>query len=180
MFDIGWQELLVLGAVAMVIFPPREYPELLRGVAGMLHRLRRMGEDVREGIDDFSQKHLSEQFNSIEDAKRSVSSSFGETQKLLRKSAENMRKQIADLESRGKGKVGGKAKKATSKSKTKAQAAKKAIAKTKAQAPKKAPAKTIAKAQKKVTAKAPAKTKVIAAKKVVAQKKIITKVTAKV
>ena len=55
MFDIGWQELLVLGAVAMVIFPPREYPHLLRGVIDAVHRLRRMGEDVREGIDKFSQ-----------------------------------------------------------------------------------------------------------------------------
>ena len=160
MFDVGWQELLVLGAVAMVIFPPREYPELLRGVAGLLHRLRRMGEDVREGIDDFSQKHLSEQFNSIEDAKRSIGSSFGETQKLLRKSAENMRKQVADLESRGKGKVGGKAKKATSKSKTKA----------KAPAPTKAP--------KKVTAKAPAKTKAQVVTK--AKTKVIAKAKTKV
>ncbi len=111
MFDIGWQELLVLGAVAMVIFPPSEYPELLRGVVGLMHRLRRMGEDVREGIDDFSQKHLSEEFESIEGARRSIGTSFGETQKLLRQSVENKDNLIADLESRvGKGKVDSKSK----------------------------------------------------------------------
>ena len=130
MFDIGWQELFVLGAVAMVIFPPREYPELLRGVVGLLHRLRRMGEDVREGIDEFSQHHLSEQFESIEGAKRSIGTSFGETQRLLRQSAENTRKQIADIEARaGKGVKRG-AKKGASKSNSKSTKTSKSTATT--------------------------------------------------
>lgn len=42
MFDIGWGEFVVIGAVALVVIGPKELPGVLRTVGGAVSKLRRM------------------------------------------------------------------------------------------------------------------------------------------
>ncbi len=47
MLDIGWTEILVIGAVAIVVFPSKDLPKLLRATGQMIGRVRRMAGDFQ-------------------------------------------------------------------------------------------------------------------------------------
>ena len=42
MFDIGWSEILLIAVVAIVVIGPKDLPDALRTVGGMITKLRRM------------------------------------------------------------------------------------------------------------------------------------------
>ena len=68
MFDIGWNELLVIAMVAIVVIGPKDLPRVMRTVGQWVRRLKRMGsefqgqfnealreaelDDVRKGVED--------------------------------------------------------------------------------------------------------------------------------
>ena len=52
MFDIGWQELLVIAAVAIVVVGPKDLPRLLRMAGKYIGKVKRMADDFKEQIDD--------------------------------------------------------------------------------------------------------------------------------
>lgn len=52
MFDIGWQELLVIAAVAIVVVGPKDLPRLLRMAGKYVAKVKRMADDFKEQIDD--------------------------------------------------------------------------------------------------------------------------------
>ena len=37
MFDIGWQELFLIGVVALIVVEPKDLPKVLRGAAHVLN-----------------------------------------------------------------------------------------------------------------------------------------------
>jgi sec-independent protein translocase protein TatB len=47
MFEIGWTELLVIAVVAIVVFPSKDLPRLLRNVGRMVGKARRMAGDFQ-------------------------------------------------------------------------------------------------------------------------------------
>ena len=47
MFDIGWGELVVIGAVALVVIGPKELPGVLRTVGGAVGKIRRMAAEFQ-------------------------------------------------------------------------------------------------------------------------------------
>lgn len=47
MLDIGWTEILVIGMVAIVVFPSKDLPKLLRTTGQMVGRVRRMAGDFQ-------------------------------------------------------------------------------------------------------------------------------------
>lgn len=51
MFDLGFQELIVIFAVALLVFGPRRLPELARSMGKMLGQIRRAMHDVKAEID---------------------------------------------------------------------------------------------------------------------------------
>jgi sec-independent protein translocase protein TatB len=52
MFDIGWSELLVIAAVALVVVGPRELPGMLRTIGRMMAGVRRMASDFQSQFNE--------------------------------------------------------------------------------------------------------------------------------
>jgi sec-independent protein translocase protein TatB len=52
MFDIGWSELLVIAAVAVIVVGPKELPRMLRSFGKTMGQVRRMSNDFRRQFDE--------------------------------------------------------------------------------------------------------------------------------
>lgn len=52
MFDIGWQELLLIGVVALIAIGPKDLPNAMRTVAKVMRRARSMAHEFRSGFDE--------------------------------------------------------------------------------------------------------------------------------
>lgn len=52
MFDIGWQELLVVGVVTVIVLGPKELPNAIRTVTGLVRKARSMAHEFQRGVDD--------------------------------------------------------------------------------------------------------------------------------
>ena len=83
MLDLGWQELVVVACVLVLVVGPKDLPRVLKAVAGMVGKARRMGRefqssmmevanqeefrDVRKAIDDARSGRI-EAFDDIREA----------------------------------------------------------------------------------------------------------------
>lgn len=47
MFEVGWSEILVIAIVALIVFPTKDLPRLLRTVGQMVGKARRMAGDMQ-------------------------------------------------------------------------------------------------------------------------------------
>lgn len=47
MFDIGWSEMLVIGAVALIVIGPKELPRALRGIGQFVSKIRSMASEFQ-------------------------------------------------------------------------------------------------------------------------------------
>ena len=47
MFDVGWQELVVIGVVALIVIGPKELPSVLRNIGQVLSKLRSMASEFQ-------------------------------------------------------------------------------------------------------------------------------------
>lgn len=52
MLDIGWQELLIIGAVALVVIGPKDMPVAMRTAARMFAKVRGLSRDFQDTMDD--------------------------------------------------------------------------------------------------------------------------------
>ena len=52
MLDIGWQELLIIGVLVVVVMGPNELPRALKTVMHLVRKARAMASDFQRGIDD--------------------------------------------------------------------------------------------------------------------------------
>jgi sec-independent protein translocase protein TatB len=52
MFDIAWSEMLVIGAVALVVIGPKDLPKALRSVGEMVGKVRRMAGEFQSQFND--------------------------------------------------------------------------------------------------------------------------------
>ena len=52
--DIGWQELLIIGAIAIIVVGPKELPLLMRTVGRWIGRARAMAADFQRSMDDLA------------------------------------------------------------------------------------------------------------------------------
>jgi sec-independent protein translocase protein TatB len=52
MFDVGWQELLVIGIVALIVVGPKELPSLLRTVGKYVGLVKRQASEFRAQFDE--------------------------------------------------------------------------------------------------------------------------------
>lgn len=56
MLDVGWQELLVIAVVAIIVVGPRELPQLMRTVGQWLGRARRMAREFQYNIEEIGRE----------------------------------------------------------------------------------------------------------------------------
>ena len=52
MLDIGWQELLVIGALALIVVGPTDLPGMLRKFGQLVGRMRSMAGDFQRAMND--------------------------------------------------------------------------------------------------------------------------------
>ncbi len=52
MFDIGWQEIFIVAAIAIVVVGPRDLPRILKTVMSAVKKARKMAREFQHGIDD--------------------------------------------------------------------------------------------------------------------------------
>jgi sec-independent protein translocase protein TatB len=52
MFDVAWSELMVVGAVALVVIGPKDLPKVMREVGKLVNQGRTMARSFRSGFDD--------------------------------------------------------------------------------------------------------------------------------
>jgi sec-independent protein translocase protein TatB len=52
MLDVGWTELLVIGALALIVVGPRDLPHLLRSVGKWVGQIKRMAREFQRSMED--------------------------------------------------------------------------------------------------------------------------------
>jgi len=71
MFDVGWQELFIVAAIAIIVVGPRDLPRVLKTVMSVVRKARTMAREFQGGIDDVVREveldDLRKQANSIVD-----------------------------------------------------------------------------------------------------------------
>src|SRR5512132_3256204 len=56
MFDIGWQELFLIGVVALVVVGPKDLPKVLRNAARVLNKARAMSREFQAGLAEMARE----------------------------------------------------------------------------------------------------------------------------
>jgi len=56
MLDIGWQELLIVVALGIIITGPKDLPGAMRAVAGWVRKARSLAREFQGGLDDIMQE----------------------------------------------------------------------------------------------------------------------------
>lgn len=56
MFDIGWSELLVLAAVAIIFVGPKDLPRMMRTVGQYVSKARAMARDFQNSFEDLARE----------------------------------------------------------------------------------------------------------------------------
>ncbi|MGM0584911.1 MAG: Sec-independent protein translocase protein TatB [Pseudomonadota bacterium] len=87
MFDIGWSELLVLGAIALIVVGPKDLPGMLRKLGQFAGQAKRLARDFQRSMEEAAdQADLKE----MRDLQKSVTDWKGKvTDNTLRKRAES-------------------------------------------------------------------------------------------
>jgi sec-independent protein translocase protein TatB len=74
MFDLGWSEMLIIGAVALIVIGPKELPNALKTFAYWMKQARKMAREFHSGVDDMiRQAELDDARKAVEDARRNIS-----------------------------------------------------------------------------------------------------------
>lgn len=83
MFDIGWSELVLIGAVALVVIGPKELPGVLRTVGGAMTKIRRMAAEFQGQIQEaMREAEMDDARKTVDDLNRTVSTGFNPIQTI--------------------------------------------------------------------------------------------------
>jgi sec-independent protein translocase protein TatB len=50
MFDLSWQELFLIGVVALIVIGPKDMPQVMRSVAGFVRKARALSREFQNGV----------------------------------------------------------------------------------------------------------------------------------
>jgi sec-independent protein translocase protein TatB len=67
MFDLGWDEMAVIAVVALVVLGPKELPNALRTVSGLMKQARKLAGEFQSGVHEIIREA------ELEDAKKAIS-----------------------------------------------------------------------------------------------------------
>ena len=70
MLDIGWQELLVIGALALIVVGPKDLPSLLRSIGQWVGKIRGMARDFQRTMNDAARETEMSAFKDLKDIKK--------------------------------------------------------------------------------------------------------------
>ena len=96
MFDLGWGELLVVGAVALVVLGPKELPNALRTITNLTKSARRLAGEFQSGVNEIVREA------ELEDARKAAQSmTKGSISKAIEKAVDptgEMKSSVSSLE----------------------------------------------------------------------------------
>ena len=105
MFDLGWFELAVVGAVLLVVVGPKDLPRVLRTVGVWTGKARRMARDFQKALDQYAKEaELDDVKKAVETplkAKRALTSAVDPTGTLKKELTETDREVRASLKDAG-------------------------------------------------------------------------------
>jgi TatA/E family protein of Tat protein translocase len=107
MFDVGMPELIVIFAVALIVFGPKKLPELGRSLGKGLAELKKAMQDVKDSVEEEFKDSTSDIRGAVNDVKKqiqtevkNVSKTVGNTvqeaQEQVRKESQGVQKAIED------------------------------------------------------------------------------------
>ena len=62
LLDIGWQEFVLTGVVALVVLGPKELPGVMRTAGGLLRKARMIAHEFRVSLDELAEEAELEEF----------------------------------------------------------------------------------------------------------------------
>jgi sec-independent protein translocase protein TatB len=74
MFDMGWDEMLLIGVVSLVVIGPKDLPKVLRQAGVWAKRAREMASEFQRGIEEMA--HESEVADLKKDVEQAVDTSM--------------------------------------------------------------------------------------------------------
>lgn len=84
MFDIAWSEMVLIGAVALVVIGPKDLPKVLRTVGQTIGKVRRMATEFQGQFNEaMREAELADLKKQVEDVGGSVSNSFNSDYKPI-------------------------------------------------------------------------------------------------
>jgi sec-independent protein translocase protein TatB len=86
MFDMSWGEMMVIGAVALIVIGPKDLPRTLRTVGNMVGKVRRMASDFQgqfqEAMREAELDDVKRQIQGVNDSVSSLNTSFNPVQTI--------------------------------------------------------------------------------------------------
>ncbi|MEE1655198.1 Sec-independent protein translocase protein TatB [Microvirga sp. CF3062] len=86
MLDMSWGEIMVIGAVALIVIGPKDLPKALRTVGQMTSKLRRMAAEFQgqfnEAMREAELDEVKKQLQSVNDSVPSLNASFNPIQTI--------------------------------------------------------------------------------------------------
>lgn len=77
MIDIGWQELMAIAVILIVVVGPKDLPAVLRGIGRTVRKVRGMADEFKKGVDEFiRESELKELQDGVEKVKDIKSLNF--------------------------------------------------------------------------------------------------------
>ena len=73
MLDIGWQELLVIGALALIVVGPKDLPGMLRSLGQWVGRLRGMAREFQRAMNEAAREADVSGMKEMRDLKNTMS-----------------------------------------------------------------------------------------------------------
>jgi sec-independent protein translocase protein TatB len=102
MFDVGWQELLVIGIVALIVVGPKELPTLLRTVGRYIGMIKKQAAEFRAQFDEAMRESELDKLkkdvesikadaeNTLRDVERTVDTEIGSVKRELDDTAQGI------------------------------------------------------------------------------------------
>ncbi len=56
MFDLGWSEILLIVAVALIVIGPKDLPQAVRTVTQIIRKMRGMAREFQSGLEDLARE----------------------------------------------------------------------------------------------------------------------------
>ena len=93
MLDVGWPELLMIAAVAIIVVGPKDLPKMLRSLGQWMSKARSMAREFQRGFDEMAKEtELAELRKGIEDLK--VNNPIAEAKRELEGTIESTKKAV--------------------------------------------------------------------------------------
>lgn len=97
MFDIAWQEILVIGIVAHIVVGPKELPTLLRTVGKYLGVIKRQAAEFRAQFDEaMRESELDQLRKDVENIKTDAENTFRDVERSVDNEMGSLKRELDD------------------------------------------------------------------------------------